>query len=102
MRRALGEYLIAGIKTTIPFFMWLLDQPEFLDGRFHTTYLDEVLRSRNGRPFLEPAAGEEETATIAAVIHAVLASGDGRKSGAGGDVVAGRWRAQARSEAVNK
>jgi acetyl-CoA carboxylase biotin carboxylase subunit len=102
MARALGEYEIRGIKTTIPFFMWLLDQPEFRDGRFHTTYLDEVLKSRNGRPFLEPAAGEEETATLAAVIHALLASGDGRKPGAAGGVVAGRWRAQARSEAVNK
>ena len=43
MRRALAEYVVAGIKTTLPFFRWLLDQPEFVDGRFHTTYLDEVL-----------------------------------------------------------
>ena len=32
MRRALGEYLVTGIKTTVPFFTWLLAQPEFLDG----------------------------------------------------------------------
>ena len=44
MRRALGEYLVTGIKTTVPFFTWLLAQPEFLAGRFHTTYLDEVLQ----------------------------------------------------------
>ena len=56
MRRALGEYLVTGIKTTLPFFGWLLAQPEFLEGRFHTTYLDDVLKARNGRPFGEPGA----------------------------------------------
>ena len=34
---------VAGIKTTLPFFTWLLEQPDFVAGRFHTTYLDEVL-----------------------------------------------------------
>src|SRR5207244_743855 len=46
MRRALDEYLITGIKTTLPFFSWLLTQPEFVEGRFDTTYLDEVLAAR--------------------------------------------------------
>ncbi|MEQ1871172.1 MAG: acetyl-CoA carboxylase biotin carboxylase subunit, partial [Vicinamibacterales bacterium] len=32
MRRALQEYVIVGIKTTVPFFNWLLVQPEFLSG----------------------------------------------------------------------
>src|SRR3954452_16071630 len=50
MRRALDEYLVSGIKTTLPFFSWLLAQPDFRAGRFHTTYLDEVLKARNGRP----------------------------------------------------
>ena len=30
MRRALAEYLVVGIKTTLPFFAWLFEQPEFL------------------------------------------------------------------------
>src|SRR5207237_3003407 len=68
MRRALGEYLIAGIKTTIPFFTWLLAQPEFIEGRFHTTYLDEILQVRHGRPFSDARPENEEIAAIAAVI----------------------------------
>ena len=72
MRRALGEYVVAGIKTTVPFFTWLLEQPEFVDGRFHTTYLDEMLTSRNGRPFVEPTPEVEEVAVIAAALQAVL------------------------------
>ena len=75
MRRALGEYAVAGIKTTVPFFVWLFDQPEFLEGAFHTSYLDEVLKSRNGRPFREPSADAEEEAAIAAALQAVLAPG---------------------------
>ena len=62
MRRALGEYLIAGIKTTIPFFTWLFDQPDFVAGRFHTAYLDEVLKQRDGRPFVEPSPEIEDVA----------------------------------------
>ena len=54
MRRALGEYVVAGIKTTVPFFAWLLAQPDFLAGRFHTTYLDEVLKSHE-RPAVRRA-----------------------------------------------
>ena len=72
MRRALAEYLVTGIKTTLPFFTWLLAEPAFVEGRFHTTYLDEVLTSRNGRPFVEPTADVEEMAAIAAALQAVL------------------------------
>src|SRR5205807_4024577 len=65
MRRALDEYLIAGIKTTIPFFRWLLTQPAFVAGAFHTTYLDEILQSQSGEPFAQPSAEIEELAIIA-------------------------------------
>jgi acetyl-CoA carboxylase, biotin carboxylase subunit len=100
MRRALGEYVVAGIKTTLPFFSWLLSQPDFVDGRFHTTYLDEVLASRHGRPFVEPAPDEEELAAMAVALHAMLSAGDGSEKGVrplfGG--AARRWKDQARLE----
>jgi len=97
MRRALDEYLITGIKTTLPFFSWLLDQPEFAAGRFHTTYLDEVLQARNGRPFVEPPIDAEDVAAIAAVLDAVLAP----TRAVNGDEIIGRWKAQARSEGIS-
>jgi acetyl-CoA carboxylase biotin carboxylase subunit len=99
MRRALGEYLVAGIKTTIPFFTWLLDQPEFLEGRFHTTYLDEVLASRGERSFVEPASEVEEVAAMAAALQALVsAAPDGAAPAE--DAVARRWKAQARVEGL--
>ena len=106
MCRALGEYLITGIKTTVPFFTWLLTQPEFIDGRFHTAYLDEVLQSRNGRPFVEPTPALEEMAAAAAAIEAALsASAVGNDGTPASDAHAidgssARWRAQARAEGM--
>jgi acetyl-CoA carboxylase biotin carboxylase subunit len=103
MRRALGEYLVTGIKTTVPFFKWLLAQPAFLDGRFHTTYLDELLKERNGRPFVEASPDQEEIAAIAAALEAALTpSARAGQSPAGGEPVAGRWRTQARVEGLRR
>src|SRR6478735_7511887 len=75
MRRALGEYIIAGIRTTLPFFAWLVEQPDFAAGRFHTTFLDELLASRGGRPFAAPTPDIEEIAVIAAAFQTMLPPG---------------------------
>jgi acetyl-CoA carboxylase, biotin carboxylase subunit len=101
MRRALSEYVIAGIKTTIPFFSWLLAQPEFLAGEFHTSYLDEVLTGRNGRPFVEAEESAEAVAAMAVALRAVLSpeatTADSDGTSEEGDR---RWRALARAEGV--
>ena len=41
MRRALREYKISGIRTTIPFFEALLVHPKFIEGQLHTGFIDE-------------------------------------------------------------
>ena len=69
MRRALREYVVTGIKTTVPFFDWLFVQPEFERAAFHTTYLDEVLKQRNGQPFAQADAAQQDLAVIAAAIQ---------------------------------
>lgn len=40
MKRALQEFVIEGIKTTIPFHIKLMDDPGFKSGNFTTKYLD--------------------------------------------------------------
>ena len=108
MRRALDEYLVTGIKTTLPFFAWLLEQPDFLAGRFHTTYLDDALAARCGRPFVEPGETAEDVAAVAAVLQAVLspsvvAGGDhGAFSAATGEHAQGvrRWKTRARLDGL--
>lgn len=41
MKRALGEFVIAGIKTTIPFHQNLLEHEVFVSGVFNTRFLEE-------------------------------------------------------------
>ncbi len=40
MRRALDEFVIEGIKTTIPFHRQLMDHPDFVSGNFTTAFMD--------------------------------------------------------------
>ncbi len=40
MSRALSEYVIEGIKTTIPFHQQLMKNEDFIDGNFTTKFLD--------------------------------------------------------------
>ncbi|MCC5915036.1 MAG: acetyl-CoA carboxylase biotin carboxylase subunit [Balneolaceae bacterium] len=40
MRRALEEFVIEGVKTTIPYHLQLMDDPGFISGEFNTQYLE--------------------------------------------------------------
>jgi acetyl-CoA carboxylase biotin carboxylase subunit len=69
MVRALGEYDVRGIKTTIGFCRWLLETSGFRAAEFDTTSVDRLLdqhRNRTGRHDHEL----EELAAIAAALHA--------------------------------
>ena len=100
MARALAEYEIAGVQTTIPLFRWLLAQEDVLAGRFDTTFLDRVLADRNGEPFVDLPDDGEETAILAAALSVALggpavASDRGKSATA-----AGRWKRVARVEGL--
>jgi len=43
MRRALGEFLLEGIKSTIPFHARLLTDPRFVEGAYSTRFIEEDL-----------------------------------------------------------
>ena len=75
MARALREYQVLGIRTTIPFFLWLMRQPEYVDGRYDTTYLDRLLAERAGATFSELSEDDEEVAAIAVAVDAFLRAG---------------------------
>jgi len=44
MSRALGEYMITGIKTTIPFQQAVMRNSEFRKGKYHTGFVEQMLR----------------------------------------------------------
>jgi acetyl-CoA carboxylase biotin carboxylase subunit len=45
MRRALGEYLISGIKTTIPFHNAIMLNADFRNGTYDTGFVDRMMNS---------------------------------------------------------
>ncbi len=68
MRRALTEYCVHGIKTTIPFHRRVMADPDFLRGELDTTYID---RRFPGRPHAWDES-KREIGMVAAAIHAFL------------------------------
>jgi acetyl-CoA carboxylase biotin carboxylase subunit len=99
MSRALQEYEILGIRTTIPFFLWLMRDPDFLAGRFDTTYLDRLLASRRGTSFSAFTDDEERTIAIAAALDAMFQASGGLNGGGAAAPGAG-WKIAARQEAL--
>jgi acetyl-CoA carboxylase, biotin carboxylase subunit len=49
MQRALGEYVIGGIKTTIPFHQWLMDDEDFQAGCLDTGFIERRYRPQATR-----------------------------------------------------
>ncbi|HBG92587.1 MAG: acetyl-CoA carboxylase biotin carboxylase subunit [Nitrospirae bacterium GWF2_44_13] len=56
MKRALDEFIIEGIKTTIPFHKKVFSQPDFVSGEFNTGFVDKI----NGSGQSGPARGEDK------------------------------------------
>jgi len=98
MTRALGEYQVLGIRTTIPFFTWLMSQDGFRRGVFDTTWLDGLLASRR-ESFSELSAADEDLAAVAAAVDAYMRArtSDGTTgTGARGSL----WKAASRREGL--
>jgi acetyl-CoA carboxylase biotin carboxylase subunit len=102
MLRALQEYEVIGVRTTIPFFLWLLREPDFLAGRFDTTSLDRLLASRRGgrsASFSEFSDADERTLVIAAALDAMFRA-SARGNGASRHGASSAWTIAGRNEAL--
>jgi acetyl/propionyl-CoA carboxylase alpha subunit len=77
LARALGEYRLCGVATTLPLFRALTGMEEFRTAAFHTGFLDELLASDRMRELLVHDDPEiEEAAVVAAACLATLDRGD--------------------------
>jgi acetyl-CoA carboxylase biotin carboxylase subunit len=73
MRRALNEYRVGGIKTSIPFHQAMMDHTEFIWGTFDTSFLNHFsLRRRKSET--------EKHEKMAAVVCALIAHEEGRQA----------------------
>ncbi|HEV3347693.1 MAG TPA: acetyl-CoA carboxylase biotin carboxylase subunit, partial [Methylomirabilota bacterium] len=66
MRRALGEYQVVGVQTTIPVLQRIVAHPDFVAGRLSTGFMERLLAS--DRP--EGAGRHRKVALIAAALTA--------------------------------
>jgi acetyl-CoA carboxylase biotin carboxylase subunit len=87
MRRALGEYRVLGIKTTLPFLDRVLHHPAFVAGDFDTSFVERVFQGpdrERHRPW--------EVAVAAAAIRAYRDRQAARLAPAGDGLPASGWR----------
>ena len=111
LRRALDEYSIAGVRTTIPFHQWLMRNPAFLAGEFSTDFIaeqwrpDEALEEldvnqQEGSPEPADELGSEDVAILVAALAAEAADQAAtmrRRTGdSSGQSAGSRWRSAGR------
>jgi len=66
MHRCLSEYVIRGIKTTIPYYRKVMEDPTFISGRFSTKYVEEKAELLNYDHERDPA--DTAIAVAAAIV----------------------------------
>jgi acetyl-CoA carboxylase biotin carboxylase subunit len=94
MRRAVREYTVLGIRTTLPFFHRVLRHPGFLAGDFDTSFVETAFAAAGGAPPDAPW----EVAAVAAAVQAFRERQSGRAEPAAAERSAWRatsWRSQA-------
>ena len=55
IQKALGDFWVTGVETTIPFHRFLLRNPDFIQGAIHTRWIEDVLLKefeQHGRDYL--------------------------------------------------
>ncbi|MGH9945200.1 MAG: acetyl-CoA carboxylase biotin carboxylase subunit [Pyrinomonadaceae bacterium] len=75
MRRALAEYAVGGIKTTLPFFREIMRDEEFLAGRLDTSFIARFNERREAarRAPADEVNEEEQRQRDMAIVAAALA-----------------------------
>jgi acetyl-CoA carboxylase biotin carboxylase subunit len=71
MARALGEYQVVGVQTTIPILRRIIAHPDFVAGRLSTAFMERLLAA----DALEPAERHRRIALIAAALTAYERAG---------------------------
>jgi acetyl-CoA carboxylase biotin carboxylase subunit len=73
MRRALYEYRVVGVRTTLPFARWLMVNPRFLAGDMSTDFVAQEWDSRNAGTQLAAATAADDAAENAPTLEEVAA-----------------------------
>ncbi|HEX8034826.1 MAG TPA: acetyl-CoA carboxylase biotin carboxylase subunit [Ktedonobacterales bacterium] len=82
LRRALDEYTIGGVRTTIPFHQWLLSHPRFQAGDFSTDFIAEEWRPDRVEASEQNNEGDGLSAEAVAALVATLVAQQTQKTDA--------------------
>lgn len=104
MRRALRDYQIGGIKTTIPFFREIMRDSEFIEGRLDTGFIDRFFERREASASEADderdaeSAVERDVATLAAALfYADERQGASRSAQNAAAATESRWKMAGRA-----
>jgi acetyl/propionyl-CoA carboxylase alpha subunit len=95
LRRALGEYEIMGVKTTLPFLRRLIQDEAFVTGALYTRLLE-----KRQDLFEIPEAPESNEALLAAALLSHTRRQSGATSATSAASKSGGWRTAAREDAT--
>jgi acetyl/propionyl-CoA carboxylase alpha subunit len=96
LRRALDEFRVTGLQTTLPFHAWLVRSEWFRKGEIATDFVD-----RNWRPDEAREEAARRAAQVAALSH-LTAGGDAGASMKADGRSGERWQQAARREATER
>jgi len=108
LRRALDEYAVGGIKTTLPFFREIIRDEEFIAAHLDTGFIPRFNERRAERQLerRHSARNEREARTERdiAIITAALAYSDAQRSARTDNhqQLSSKWKTAARADAVNQ
>ena len=104
MRRALDEYSVSGIKTTLPFFREIIRDEEFIAGRLDTGFISRFNERRSERA--HPADGTQASNLHrdVAIIAAALAYGRAQREASPNyhPVEQSKWKAAGRVAGLSR
>ena len=95
MSRALGEFVLDGVATTIPFHRWVMASDVFRKGEFDTSFVEKYFR-----PEASHAERQEKAAAVLCTILNHLRGPATAVSPDGAGPAANAWRLAARREGV--
>ena len=101
LSRALDEYIVDGIKTTLPFFKQILKDPDFISGAIDTGFIDRWLVSESRKE--SQVVLTEEALDIAALVATLNYIKEQSPVSASGQSVSveSKWKKTGRAVAIN-
>jgi len=92
MLRAINEYQISGVKTTLPFCDFVLRHPSFIDGSFTTKFVESHFSPDKLKQDISP-----EVAEIAAIIANEVMKKPAKATTTGTSISKSRWKERIRN-----